>query len=198
MKKDSFYAKRVYPLVFMLLVTVVCISITAGLFLSTQAQVERNASLFLKKTILEAVGVDYPSDFNAISDLFDARVTELEEYYTVVNDEGEQSFVVPFSGPGLWGSLDLMIGFNDDLNAFTGIGIVNQNETPGLGARIEEEWFKTQFAGKWGPFVLVEEGTGSKPNELDAITGATRTTRGIQNIMNRATEEGPEIIREED
>ncbi|MFA7672217.1 MAG: FMN-binding protein, partial [Sphaerochaetaceae bacterium] len=93
-------------------------------------------------------------------------------------------------GPGLWGTISIMVGFEDDLKTLSGVSIVSQNETPGLGARIEEKWFTAQFSGKQGPFRLVEEGTASSPDEIDAITGATRTSESFRNIMNRLTESG--------
>jgi Na+-transporting NADH:ubiquinone oxidoreductase subunit C len=102
---------------------------------------------------------------------------------------------VPFAGAGLWGEISLMVGFKDDLRTLTGVAIVSQNETPGLGARIEEPWFTSQFIGKQGPFKMVEEGTADALDEIDAITGATRTSESFQNIMNRAISDSQSIIR---
>ena len=197
MKKESFFFKRVYPLLFMLIITALCISITAELYLSTQERVSANESLFLRKTILEAAGVEYPDDFIKISELYESSVRESDGIYYVTDSNGDLVYVLPFSGPGLWGTINLMIGYNSRLDALTGIGIVSQNETPGLGARIEESWFKQQFAGKWGPFTLVEEGTADQPDEIDGITGATRTSRSIQLILNKAVAEGPAIVKGE-
>ncbi len=194
MRKDSLFYKRVYPLLFMLLITVVCISITSGLFLSTQQRVIANETLFLKKTILEAAGVEYPDNFQEITTIYNDIVDEGNGYYTV-GTAGSAVYVMPFTGPGLWGPIQLMVGFEEDLDALTGIGIVSQNETPGLGARIEEEWFKKQFVGKWGPFALVEEGTATRTDQIDSITGATRTSRAIQAIMNTAVNEGPALVQ---
>ena len=51
--------------------------------------------------------------------------------------------------------------------------------------RISEDWFRSQFAGKTGPFVLVPEGTRStSPEEMDAITGATVTSKAVRDMMN--------------
>jgi Na+-transporting NADH:ubiquinone oxidoreductase subunit C len=197
MKRESFYFKRIYPLIFMLIITVLCISITAGLFLSTQDRVTANESLFLRKTVLEAAGVEYPDDFAEITKLYESSVRENNGIYTVSTDNGKQVYVLPFSGPGLWGTINIMVGYSSNLEALTGIGIVSQNETPGLGARIEETWFKRQFVGKWGPFTLVEEGTADKPDEIDGLTGATRTSRGMLDILNKAVAEGPALVKGE-
>ena len=197
MKKESFYSQRVYPLVFMLIVTIGCISIVTGLHLSTKGRVDANENLFLRTTVLEAADVAIPEDFMEVNSLYERIVEETGDFYRVNRPDGSVSYVVPAEGPGLWGIIKLMVGFTESLDELTGIGIFSQNETPGLGARIEEEWYRTQFTGKKGPFTLVDEGTGDSPNEIDAITGATRTSRGMLSILNRAYVDGPALVRGE-
>lgn len=202
MKKEGFYAKRIYPLVFMLIVTIVCISIVSGLYLFTVDRVKANEKLFLRKTVLQAAGFDVPTDYIAATKLFEERVTTGEGWYAIEMDDGSFIYAAPFSGPGLWGKIDVMVGFRDadesstGTYSLTGIGIISQNETPGLGARIEEPWFTGQFDGKWGPFRLVDEGTASRTDEIDGITGATRTSASMLSIMNRAVTEGPAIVQD--
>lgn len=195
MKKESFYSQRIFPLVFMFLITLVCITVVTGLYLSTKDQVEANEQLFLRKTILSAGGVKYSDDFREITTLFESQVRMADGFYEVVRADGSLSYVTPVEGPGLWGTISLMVGFNESLDALTGVGIFSQNETPGLGARIEEQWYLDQFEGKRGPFILVDEGTSDTENEIDAITGATRTSKAMQAILNRSFEAGPALVR---
>lgn len=201
MNKSGFFYLRIFPLIFMLLVTVVCISVVVGLHLSTRERVEVNENLFLRRTVLDAADISYSDDFREIDSLYEERVTEEGDsgslFYRIMQSDGSLSYVVPAEGPGLWGQIVVMVGFAEDLVDLTGIGIFSQNETPGLGARIEEEWFQDQFAGKRGPFTLVEEGTADSPNEIDGITGATRTSRAMISIMNRAVIDGPALVRGE-
>ncbi len=182
----------------MLMVTVVCISIVTGLFLSTKERVEANEGLFLRKTILQAANIPYPDDFREVTALYEASVTEVSDgqlYYRVAQPDGSFTYVVPIEGAGLWGPISLLVGFTESLDELTGIGIFSQNETPGLGARIEEEWYRMQFVGKRGPFVLVDEGMADAPDEIDAITGATRTSLAMRDIINEAVTLGPAIVR---
>ena len=201
MNKSGFFYLRIFPLMFMLLVTIVCISVVVGLHLSTRERVEVNENLFLRRTVLDAADISYPNDFREIDSLYEEMVTEDEDsgsiFYRIMQSDGSLSYVVPAEGPGLWGQIMVMVGFAEDLVELTGIGIFSQNETPGLGARIEEEWFQDQFAGKRGPFTLVEEGTADSPNEIDGITGATKTSRAMISIMNRAVIDGPALVRGE-
>ncbi len=181
----------------MLLVTIVCISIVTGLHLSTKSRVDANENLFLRTTVLQAADVAVPEDFREVNTLFESIVVDKETYYVVSKPDGTISYVVPTEGAGLWGLIKLMVGFTEELEELTGIGIFAQNETPGLGARIEEEWYRTQFTGKKGPFDLVDEGAGDAPDEIDAITGATRTSRAMLSILNDVFVSGPAVVRGE-
>jgi Na+-transporting NADH:ubiquinone oxidoreductase subunit C len=198
MNKDGFFFLRIFPLVFMLLVTVVCISVVTGLYLSTKDLVTANENLYLRRTVLRAANVDFSDDFTEINRLYEQRVTldsaDGRDIYLVEKEDGSTSYVMPIVGPGLWGPIEVMVGFAEGFSSLTGIGIFSQNETPGLGARIEEDWYQSQFTGKEGPFTMVEEGSADEPSEIDAITGATRTSESMLNIMNRAVDIGPDVL----
>ncbi len=194
----SFYKKRIYPLVFMFLVTVVCILLTSGLFLSTQERAIANELSFERRAILDAARLDYTPTTEGIEKAYNEKI-QVEgggAYYTTDGSEGKL-YILPILGPGLWGPIELMVGLEEDLTTFSGLAIVSQNETPGLGGRIEEPWFTSQFQGKKSPFTLVNEGTSDAPNEIDAITGATRTSEYFRNLTNRASADAKRIIRGE-
>jgi Na+-transporting NADH:ubiquinone oxidoreductase subunit C len=193
MKKDSFFATRIYPILFMVILTVIFISGVSGIYLSTKERVLLNESIFQKRAVLYAAGIGFPEeDLKRIQELYEQRVTEKgtmdgqPAYFEVELTNGERGYVIFTSGPGLWGEIVAAFGFGRGLQTLTGVEFVEQNETPGLGARITEEWFKEQFRGKSGPFKMVEEGTASAPDELDAITGASRTSEAVLKIANNA------------
>jgi Na+-transporting NADH:ubiquinone oxidoreductase subunit C len=190
MKSQTFYSKRIHPLVFMAVSTIICIVLVATLHLSTLDLVKENEQFFLWRSILDAAAIEHDGTPSSVNSIYNELVTETDNQYIVNTAEGKKRHVVATHGPGLWGTISIMVGFEDDLKTLSGVSIVSQNETPGLGARIEEKWFTAQFSGKQGPFRLVEEGTASSPDEIDAITGATRTSESFRNIMNRLTESG--------
>jgi len=102
-----------------------------------------------------------------------------------------------FTGPGLWGNITLALGFDEKIERMTGFQAVAQVETPGLGARISEPWFSAQFTGQKvpvsGTFRFVGgsgAGDADKNNEtVDGVTGATITTNGTRDIVNKAIAE---------
>lgn len=196
MTKDSFAKKRIYPVAFMLLVTVVFISVITVIYTFTKDTIKLNERLRLKQAVLYAAGVRLPDDPVEIEKAFDARVEEVIDdtgrvrYYAIREDGTADivSYVVIQTGAGLWGDITAGVGFDRDLELFRGLEIIDQNETPGLGGRIDEAWFKQQFMGKRPPLSPVPEGDPASDNQFQAITGASYSTDAIQSIVNAARE----------
>ena len=100
--------------------------------------------------------------------------------------------VIPVYGAGLWGPIWGYIAFQNDGRTIAGAYFDHESETPGLGAKIKDEaWFREKFAGRkvaFGtdkPFSLAKnaEATGAD-NAVDAITGATMTSKGLNEALN--------------
>ena len=100
--------------------------------------------------------------------------------------------VVPVYGAGLWGPVWGYVAFQPDHYTIAGAYFDHESETPGLGAKIKDEaWFREKFIGKkveWGnePAFRLEknaEATGAE-NTVDAITGATMTSKGLNEALN--------------
>ncbi len=203
MKKDGLYAQRIYPLVFMAILTVVFITGVSGLFLVTKERVELNETIVQKKAVLYAVGIEYPdNDPVEVTDIYAEHVKEVggngrPDYFEVSLPSGGIAYAVYVEGPGLWGQIVTIFGFGENLSTITGMEVVQQNETPGLGARIKESWFKEQFRGSEPPFTMVPEGTADAADELDAITGATKTSAAMERIANKARETAETVIEED-
>jgi len=106
-------------------------------------------------------------------------------------------YVVPIEGYGLWDMIYGYLALESDLNTIMGISFYQHKETPGLGARITEDWFKQQFVGKeilddQGDLVSVEIVRGkvddlysgdAVKHYVDGISGATLTGKGINEFM---------------
>jgi len=198
------FKERIFPVLFMFLLTVVFIAAVSGIYLATRATVIGNEQLYLKRAVLSAAGFEAPGDPTAQETLYSNAIREVRgedgnlRYYAVTGDGKEAGYVFPASGPGLWGKIEAVVGFDANLGRLTGVDFTKQNETPGLGARISEDWFRLQFRGKTGPFTRVPEGTKSdSPTEFDAITGATITSRAVQQILNSTIEAAPRILERE-
>ena len=99
-------------------------------------------------------------------------------------------YALPAQGNGYQGVIKLMVGLSTDLSEITGISVLEQVETPGLGGRISEQVFQDQFQGiKTQPAVgYVKNQTPDKDTDIQAVTGATISSRSVVTIINRNIE----------
>lgn len=102
--------------------------------------------------------------------------------------------VVPVYGAGLWGPIWGYIAFKDDMKTIVGAYFDHDSETAGLGARIKDDPdFQHEFVGEQADFESSEifeivkggapkdaQGNSIKDNKIDAITGATMTSKGLE------------------
>lgn len=101
--------------------------------------------------------------------------------------ESDTLYVVPMYGRGLWGGLWGYLALKPDFKTVHGAYMSHEGETAGLGARIVEQWFQEQFQNKvayadstYNDVVLgVKKKVENPVSEVDAITGATLTSNGV-------------------
>lgn len=97
--------------------------------------------------------------------------------------------LLPVSGAGYNGPIDAILALQDDMNTVAGLTVTGQSETPGLGARIEEPAWLSQFPGTRlvdasGEIrFAVARGSAGNEYEVDGITGATRTSNAMTRIV---------------
>lgn len=101
--------------------------------------------------------------------------------------------VVPIYGAGLWGPVWGYISFETDLKTIGGAYFDHESETAGLGAKIKDDpSFQATFVGELADFSdtnvfdIVKggapkdaEGKSVIDNKIDAISGATMTSQGL-------------------
>lgn len=105
--------------------------------------------------------------------------------------DGKQGYVVPAQGVGLWGAVYANVALDADFNAIVGVTFSHDSETPGLGAEITSDSFKSEFIGKQildenGKVVsvaVVKDADDSNPHQVDAISGGTMTSNGVSAML---------------
>ena len=93
---------------------------------------------------------------------------------------GDRGYVVRVAPNGFGGAIDLMVGVDKE-NKVTGVAIISHSETASLGANCTREDFRAQFAGKTGELAVSKDG-----GDIDALTGATVTSRAVTRAVNAA------------
>ena len=105
---------------------------------------------------------------------------------------GLEAYIFPTFGAGLWDWISSYVAFEKDLNTVKGIAFDHKSETPGLGARITESEVQGRFVGKKVfegnnlksiTVVKGEGNTGLSDYEVDGLSGATMTTKGVNSML---------------
>ena len=119
--------------------------------------------------------------------------------------EGTTKYILPVYGAGLWGPIWGYVSLNADGNTIYGAYFSHQGETPGLGAEIAKPKFSDQFRGKMlfkdGEFksgAVLKKGLKSVGGEdyVDAITGGTITSRGVQSMIMSCLSDYQEFLKD--
>ena len=109
----------------------------------------------------------------------------------VASVDGAVKYVLPVKGRGLWGGLWGYISIDEDKQHVYGTYFDHESETAGLGARIKEHWFQEQFNGKpiftdnpqQVALTVVKQGQSKTETEIDGVTGATLTSKGVAGMV---------------
>jgi len=109
----------------------------------------------------------------------------------VCTDNETESYILPVRGNGLWGPIWGYIALQSDYSTVLGVVFDHEGETPGLGAEIAMPKFQAQFVGKQifdGEIftsirVVKGGGTQGKAHEVDAISGGTLTSNGLEAML---------------
>jgi Na+-translocating ferredoxin:NAD+ oxidoreductase subunit G len=112
--------------------------------------------------------------------------TPLEVYKVFEEGENLIGYSLVYDGNGFQGKIKLIAGVTPELDKITALEILDQVETPGLGTKVTEDPFKDQFKElSTQPKINWVKGTPpAAPNEIQAITGATISSKAIVEIMN--------------
>ena len=150
----------------------------------TATLIARNEELKLKSAVLDVLEVPYSPE--NVLELFDKNVRILKKgdsrFYASI--DGTTAF--EFKGPGLWGTIEGILSINPDLKTIRVLRILHQEETPGLGGRIAEPEYLKGFRNKEivPKISFVPPAKAKANNEVDAITGATGSSRALEKLLN--------------
>jgi Na+-transporting NADH:ubiquinone oxidoreductase subunit C len=201
MKKDSIP----YVLGFMLTISVVFGAAVSVVHHGTTDILARNEQMHRNRTIANAFALDVAGDDagaleQAISQHIQESTLSTDErtwtlFRRTSTEPPGQSAPIGFifQGQGFWDVIRGIIVLSADLGTVENLRFLEQHETPGLGARIEEEWFLEEFQGldiAWdapadGRIIIGQVLDPDAANQVDAITGATQTSQALMRMLNQ-------------
>lgn len=170
-----------------IILTVICL-VTTGLvaltFDITKAERERQEVIAANANRLAL----FPeaAAFTPLVDDSAALPAGLEEAIIVTGDDGTQlGYIFVSEKRGYGGMVPVMIAVNMD-SVISGIRVLANEETPGLGKKVEANPFLKQFLDKHADdiFGLRVDNAGHQP--IDAVSGATISSRAVTDAINIA------------
>ena len=184
---------NVYTIVYASVMVIIVAFLLAFVASSLKATQDANVERDIKGQILSSVNLRGEADVDA---KYAEVITKNADGTFTANINGEEKLIVPLKGAGLWGPIWGYISVNKDGETVYGAFFNHEGETAGLGARIVEEWFQTGFNGKKifkdNEVALGVYKAGKAPSGLsadyvvDAVTGATLTSDGVRNMIQKA------------
>ena len=109
---------------------------------------------------------------------------EMYPYFEGLSDSGETiGYVFQTAAKGYGGDIVVMVGVLSD-GTVAGVSILSISETAGLGMNAKNASFLQQFVGKSGTIGVQKN--GSSDTEIQALTGATITSKAMASAVNQA------------
>lgn len=177
------------------------VGLISGSFLAIVGQVTKERILFNKRHEIEMAALKVVPGASTVKMIYEERD------FAVFEDRDEAGNLVGYAlqaaGTGFQDKITLEVGLSPDLNTVLSLTIIDQKETPGLGAKITDE---TSFLRYWQnrdsskSLALrkppVEDPASLAPNEVNAITGATISSQAVLNIVNEAIKKAKQLQAE--
>ena len=184
--------KPYFAVVYMFVLTAFFSAILIGFARLTRGRVEANEQLNFERAVVQSFpNIQFKNDLE-VHQIFVDNFEKDEQTgaYKYTKDGQLAGYAIPFSGQGFWDDIEGVIGIAADKRTIRGVDFYEQNETPGLGARIDEDEFRKQFVGKTledtdEPIGIVPAAQTPGDNEVHAVTGATQTSVRLETLMNQ-------------
>jgi len=169
--------RSTYPVILLAVVVAICVTILTGVGNITLPRIEA-----LEKQKVETM----------LSEMFPHMTgyTFEDEIYTVYSGDDTVGHAFIAIGKGYGGNINILIGLEDE-ETIKGIIVISHTETPGLGSKITEDFFTDQFLSVRIDDVALRRDGG----QIDAITGATISTRAVTEAVRSTAGEKVDVLR---
>lgn len=135
----------------------------------TQEKIVQNETEQKRTAMVELFGSD-KIEYTEL-DRLESDGERVEAIYRVAEDGSTVGYSVLVLSPGFGGDVQLMVAVTADKTVI-GVKIVSMSETPGLGTRVDDADYLSQYAGVTA---------GLSASEVDMISGATKSSKAVLN-----------------
>ena len=173
-------------------IATVCGFLLAAVRKGTETRIEEQVLQYVQGPAVNKVLSSSTNDL--IQDRQAIRIQD-QDYLIFVGERNDQPWAVAFesSAGGYGGNIGVLVGYDIEHDKLTGIGILTHSETPGLGSRVTESTFTGNFNNKAlnANFNVKQDG-----GFIDAVTGATISSRAVCSAVRKSLELYPEVKKE--
>lgn len=184
MGKDMF--KLGLNLLIISAVAALLLALTNSVTASTIAQRNEQANAEARKLVLESAQY-----FEEVKDVKtdNSKGVEVSEIYEAKDASGNTvGYTLKVLPSGYGGTIELMVGIDSAKGQVSGINVVSNSETAGLGAKSTDPEFSDQYKGKPLEELSVLKNGTPGDTEIKAISGATITSTAVTNGVDAAIE----------
>ena len=176
--------------------TVICIVVTLALSsanLLTETKIKKLAEEKQNQTMSKLI-VD--ADFVPCDTNNDKQV----DYYIAKKDGKSIGLIIITNAKGYSGGVVSVMSAIDTEGALIAVEILAAaDETPGLGQNVTKAEWLAQFVGLKDKITVIKGGTANSDNdEINAVTGATISSKAVSSAVNQALNYAKEIIAKGD
>lgn len=168
-------AISIRPTLILALICLLATLLLAGLNQLTTPIITRNEA----QTANETYAALLPN-----ADGFTALSCDIDGVTAVMKADNGAGFVITAQSRGYGGQVPAAVAFSPE-GAILGVTMMDNSETPGLGQKVTEDAFSGQFAGRDASEFTIDD--------IDAITGATISSKAAVSAINLAIEAYQEI-----
>ncbi|MCP4379048.1 MAG: FMN-binding protein [bacterium] len=195
-----------YTIAYAAILALVCATALTAVNALTKEDYENNKKAKKAREIMRVLDVSFDKNTPAKKiieiqeekvkkDIAKAELYGVEMVYFSDHPNEGRLWAITFEGEGMWKPIKGLLCLRSDMKTIHRLTFYEQEETPGLGAKIAKPKFQEKFRGKFiydksgKPGVLLKRpGSHSGNHEVDAITGATITSGKVQVMLNKLIE----------
>lgn len=190
---------------------IICAFLIVVTYEGTKITIEENKAKALEAAVFQVIpSITKTKTFQLNPDQTFSEMTTNDPNVPKVHagyDENGQCKGIAFqgSGKGYGDLLSLLFGYDLEQQKIVGFYVLESKETPGIGDKIEKEPFLDNFKAMdmtlnnsqtdlKNELKTVKSGKKKNAWEIDAITGATITSRAVGNILNTSSKKWVPVI----
>lgn len=167
-----------------------------GVYETTLPTIEANKARELRAAVFKVLpGVEQMQKLRYDGEslkVVDAKGNADDTIYGGYDQDGRFiGYAIPSAGPGFQDTVSLLYGYLPGERRIVGMEVLDSRETPGLGDKIYKD---AEFVANFDDLAVdpvikvVKKGLKSAPNQVDAITGATISSKAVVRIINEGRE----------